>query len=300
MGVHRPNKGKVRSLMFAVDSHHPHQPTAVFSQLSVGPTVHVAALHSFLSPPCSPLRMTRPRSTARRPRPTRLALCAITGTPATPPAMKTSETSGGKTPPLPCLPVCLSICPARLCLTVVALSVSLSGLQDGQGSNPSSSNSSQDSLNKAAKKKSIKSSIGRLFGKKEKGRASVPGKDSPSQGEITHAVPSSVLAELIVSAAKITHYRPSTPLEFLSVMLLWSGFLFLISQLERQKLRTPRKMVWAWAPWAAQQIRTGSCKKSECPAPCGRLRRTRRYRSPPPPLHHHLFLTLLCHFTLPH
>uniref|UniRef100_A0A3B3B9B5 PTPRF interacting protein alpha 1 n=1 Tax=Oryzias melastigma TaxID=30732 RepID=A0A3B3B9B5_ORYME len=44
------------------------------------------------------------------------------------------------------------------------------GLQDGQGSNPSSSNSSQDSLNKAAKKKSIKSSIGRLFGKKEKGR----------------------------------------------------------------------------------------------------------------------------------
>ncbi|XP_078111729.1 liprin-alpha-1 isoform X4 [Sander vitreus] len=57
----------------------------------------------------------------------------------------------------------------------------LAGLQDGQGSNPSSSNSSQDSLNKAAKKKSIKSSIGRLFGKKEKGRPSIPGKDSPSQ-----------------------------------------------------------------------------------------------------------------------
>ncbi|XP_013883990.1 liprin-alpha-1 [Austrofundulus limnaeus] len=55
------------------------------------------------------------------------------------------------------------------------------GLQDGQGSNPSSSNSSQDSLNKAAKKKSIKSSIGRLFGKKDKGRPSLPGKDSPSQ-----------------------------------------------------------------------------------------------------------------------
>uniref|UniRef100_A0A3Q1IWM1 SAM domain-containing protein n=1 Tax=Anabas testudineus TaxID=64144 RepID=A0A3Q1IWM1_ANATE len=50
----------------------------------------------------------------------------------------------------------------------------LAGLQDGQGSNPSSSNSSQDSLNKAAKKKSIKSSIGRLFGKKEKGRPSIP------------------------------------------------------------------------------------------------------------------------------
>ncbi|XP_035273770.1 liprin-alpha-1 isoform X6 [Anguilla anguilla] len=55
------------------------------------------------------------------------------------------------------------------------------GFQDGQGSNPSSSNSSQDSLNKAAKKKGIKSSIGRLFGKKEKGRPGPPGKESPSQ-----------------------------------------------------------------------------------------------------------------------
>ncbi|XP_059420471.1 liprin-alpha-1 isoform X2 [Carassius carassius] len=53
------------------------------------------------------------------------------------------------------------------------------GLQDGAGSNPSSSNSSQDSLNKAAKKKSIKSSIGRLFAKKEKGRASPGGKECP-------------------------------------------------------------------------------------------------------------------------
>ncbi|XP_069797730.1 liprin-alpha-4 isoform X2 [Narcine bancroftii] len=37
-------------------------------------------------------------------------------------------------------------------------------------SNPSSNNSSQDSLHKASKKKGIKSSIGRLFGKKEKVR----------------------------------------------------------------------------------------------------------------------------------
>ncbi|MBN3311489.1 LIPA1 protein, partial [Atractosteus spatula] len=51
---------------------------------------------------------------------------------------------------------------------------SSTGSQDGQGSNPSSSNSSQDSLNKAPKKKSIKSSIGRLFGKKEKGRPGPP------------------------------------------------------------------------------------------------------------------------------
>ncbi|XP_016393775.1 liprin-alpha-1 [Sinocyclocheilus rhinocerous] len=53
------------------------------------------------------------------------------------------------------------------------------GLQDGAGSNPSSSNSSQDSLNKGTKKKSIKSSIGRLFAKKEKARASPLGKESP-------------------------------------------------------------------------------------------------------------------------
>uniref|UniRef100_A0AAZ3QTH0 SAM domain-containing protein n=1 Tax=Oncorhynchus tshawytscha TaxID=74940 RepID=A0AAZ3QTH0_ONCTS len=60
---------------------------------------------------------------------------------------------------------------------------SMTTLQDGQGSNPSSSNSSQDSLNKAAKKKSIKSSIGRLFGKKEKGRPGPPGsKESPGTG----------------------------------------------------------------------------------------------------------------------
>uniref|UniRef100_A0A8C6KLU1 PTPRF interacting protein alpha 3 n=1 Tax=Nothobranchius furzeri TaxID=105023 RepID=A0A8C6KLU1_NOTFU len=41
----------------------------------------------------------------------------------------------------------------------------------------SNSNSSQDSLHKSSKKKSIKSSIGRLFGKKEKGRLGQPGRD---------------------------------------------------------------------------------------------------------------------------
>uniref|UniRef100_A0A7N9AU42 PTPRF interacting protein alpha 3 n=1 Tax=Mastacembelus armatus TaxID=205130 RepID=A0A7N9AU42_9TELE len=44
-------------------------------------------------------------------------------------------------------------------------------------SDGSSSNSSQDSLHKSSKKKSIKSSIGRLFGKKEKGRMGQPGRD---------------------------------------------------------------------------------------------------------------------------
>ncbi|XP_074853554.1 liprin-alpha-1 isoform X3 [Carettochelys insculpta] len=55
------------------------------------------------------------------------------------------------------------------------------GSQDGQASNPSSSNSSQDSLHKAPKKKGIKSSIGRLFGKKEKGRPGQISKESLGQ-----------------------------------------------------------------------------------------------------------------------
>lgn len=49
-------------------------------------------------------------------------------------------------------------------------------------SNPSSSNSSQDSLHKAPKKKGIKSSIGRLFGKKEKMRPGHIGKEALGQG----------------------------------------------------------------------------------------------------------------------
>lgn len=49
-------------------------------------------------------------------------------------------------------------------------------------SNPSSSNSSQDSLHKAPKKKGIKSSIGRLFGKKEKGRPGLAGREALGPG----------------------------------------------------------------------------------------------------------------------
>ncbi|KAJ8347268.1 hypothetical protein SKAU_G00286690 [Synaphobranchus kaupii] len=44
----------------------------------------------------------------------------------------------------------------------------------------SAANSSQDSLHKSTKKKSIKSSIGRLFGKKEKGRMGQSGRESVS------------------------------------------------------------------------------------------------------------------------
>jgi len=45
-----------------------------------------------------------------------------------------------------------------------------------------STTASQDSLHKASKKKSIKSSIGRLFGKKEKGRIGAHGRESSSLG----------------------------------------------------------------------------------------------------------------------
>ncbi|KAL8179242.1 UNVERIFIED_CONTAM: Liprin-alpha-4, partial [Gekko kuhli] len=51
-----------------------------------------------------------------------------------------------------------------------------SSLED-QASNPSSSNSSQDSLHKGSKRKGIKSSIGRLFGKKEKARLMQMGRE---------------------------------------------------------------------------------------------------------------------------
>ncbi|KAF4802032.1 Liprin-alpha-1 [Turdus rufiventris] len=61
------------------------------------------------------------------------------------------------------------------------------GSQDGQTSNPSSSNSSQDSLHKAPKKKGIKSSIGRLFGKKEKGRPGQGSKEALGQGGMGEA-----------------------------------------------------------------------------------------------------------------
>ena len=64
-------------------------------------------------------------------------------------------------------------------LKVVFSPQSSTGSQDSPGGNPSSS---QDSLQKAPKKKGIKSSIGRLFGKKEKGRPGHPGKEALGPG----------------------------------------------------------------------------------------------------------------------
>ncbi|XP_040183548.1 liprin-alpha-3 isoform X2 [Rana temporaria] len=69
-----------------------------------------------------------------------------------------------------------------------ALALQANSLEDGRESRASlgaeglggTNSTSQDSLHKAAKKKSIKSSIGRLFGKKEKGRMGQMGRESSS------------------------------------------------------------------------------------------------------------------------
>uniref|UniRef100_A0A8C3HMQ1 PTPRF interacting protein alpha 3 n=1 Tax=Chrysemys picta bellii TaxID=8478 RepID=A0A8C3HMQ1_CHRPI len=65
---------------------------------------------------------------------------------------------------------------ARLERVSQALALQAGALEDGRDLRAGS----QDSLHKSTKKKSIKSSIGRLFGKKEKGRLGPPGRDSPS------------------------------------------------------------------------------------------------------------------------
>lgn len=62
------------------------------------------------------------------------------------------------------------------CATV-ELTSSLVDLLSSLSADGSGSNSSQDSLHKSSKRKSIKSSIGRLFGKKEKGRLGPPGRE---------------------------------------------------------------------------------------------------------------------------
>lgn len=66
-------------------------------------------------------------------------------------------------------------CPCSLCLRMSSSSSfvfcsSLSASLEPESLGLGSANSSQDSLHKAPKKKGIKSSIGRLFGKKEKAR----------------------------------------------------------------------------------------------------------------------------------
>lgn len=147
-------------------------------------TLHnILFINVSLSLTSSLLKMTRPLFIVRHHPPLLPARCGWTGMWAMLPVTRTSETSEGTTCPGGIILVFLGL--EHLSLFNLSLNLCLcrlGSLQDGQCSNPSSSNSSQDSLNKAAKKKSIKSSIGRFFGKKEKGRPSIPGKDSPSQG----------------------------------------------------------------------------------------------------------------------
>uniref|UniRef100_A0A8C9Y8B7 PTPRF interacting protein alpha 3 n=1 Tax=Sander lucioperca TaxID=283035 RepID=A0A8C9Y8B7_SANLU len=74
--------------------------------------------------------------------------------------------------------------------------------------NGSSSNSSQDSLHKSSKKKSIKSSIGRLFGKKEKGRMGQPGRDgSASLGKQMEDNTDSLSNNILISLLNGTKYE---------------------------------------------------------------------------------------------
>ncbi|GAB1292066.1 Liprin-alpha-3 [Apodemus speciosus] len=67
---------------------------------------------------------------------------------------------------------------ARLERMTQALALQAGSLEDGAP--PRGSEGTPDSLHKAPKRKSIKSSIGRLFGKKEKGRMGPPGRESVS------------------------------------------------------------------------------------------------------------------------
>ncbi|XP_063157002.1 liprin-alpha-3 isoform X1 [Candoia aspera] len=82
-------------------------------------------------------------------------------------------------PPTPSTPRTM-----RLDRMTQALALQPGTLEDGRDLRTSlgteGTNSSQDSLHKSTKKKSIKSSIGRLFGKKEKGRLGQLGRESPS------------------------------------------------------------------------------------------------------------------------
>ncbi|KAI4535460.1 hypothetical protein MG293_014686 [Ovis ammon polii] len=70
----------------------------------------------------------------------------------------------------------------------LARSVACFALLAGPGGNPSKSNSCQDSLQKAPKKKGITSSIGRWFGKKEKGRPGHASKEAlgPDRYQLFH------------------------------------------------------------------------------------------------------------------
>ncbi|KAG8522532.1 LOW QUALITY PROTEIN: Liprin-alpha-1, partial [Galemys pyrenaicus] len=203
---------------------------------------------------------------------------------------------------------------------------SSTGSQDGPVSNPSSSSSSQDSLHKAPKKKGIKSSIGRLFGKKEKGRPGPAGKESSGQGgwsslwscsdagapdgraALPARLPGRPSPRRPLLGARRTvsgrpgsayggHLSPCRP-AWLSPFSSHSASLQLV--LQRQK--THLKMPWDSASWEGRQKKIVNFKKkrraAQCPGSAGGvvcgpalgggrwLGRARRERSRPRPASH--------------
>lgn len=141
-------------------------------------------------------------------------------------------------------------------------------------SNPSSSNSSQDSLHKAPKKKGIKSSIGRLFGKKEKGRPGHAGKEptgpgwwrrSTCWGERGHFREPAARAEARsgLLALRLGMRRPhGEPVQG----RVCSSRCFSPSaspQLLLQRQKTPLRMPWGSANWEDRPKKIVNFKKSK-------------------------------------
>uniref|UniRef100_A0A3Q1JBS1 SAM domain-containing protein n=1 Tax=Anabas testudineus TaxID=64144 RepID=A0A3Q1JBS1_ANATE len=92
-------------------------------------------------------------------------------------ASPSPPSSGHSTPRLPHSPARETDRQVPLLMHIWCFPLMISFVSFSLSADGSSSNSSQDSLHKSSKKKSIKSSIGRLFGKKEKGRMGQPGRD---------------------------------------------------------------------------------------------------------------------------
>lgn len=164
--------------------------------------------------------------------------------------------------------------PERPAGTVTAPCVpppSSTGSQDGPVSTPSSSNSSQDSLHKAPKKKGIKSSIGRLFGKKDKGRPGHPSRELPGQGRGGPGTPCHVgwggspgkAPSQPVCPANMAPWamtQPQGPSEGPNLALAPPS-----SQLGLPTLRAHPRMPWGLANWVDRQKRTGSFRRSKFP-----------------------------------
>ncbi|NXV77546.1 LIPA1 protein, partial [Atlantisia rogersi] len=138
----------------------PHSPAREVDRLGIMTLVSICELHFFRSSPASREEVRDDKTTIK----------CETSPPSSPRSLRLDRVQKGALH-------------TRLLYDTFFFFASSTGSQDGQTSNPSSSNSSQDSLHKAPKKKGIKSSIGRLFGKKEKGRPGQTSKESLGQAD---------------------------------------------------------------------------------------------------------------------